>query len=122
MDDIFKPRQEPARSIYQAFQLEAGKRRGRSIEEWIAAEEDAVLREGVIQAVSHGLNLQLWKMLYKPDVMRLGPLTMARNGRIASWRPCVGRKSNRLTKETANVASPKGDQIRIILNETHLSY
>lgn len=55
MDDIFKPRQEPARSIYQAFQLEAGKRRGRSIEEWIAAEEDAVLGEGVIQAVSHGL-------------------------------------------------------------------
>ena len=41
--DPFRPSREPWRSIYDAFQTEAAQRHGRSVEEWIAAEEQAVL-------------------------------------------------------------------------------
>jgi hypothetical protein len=49
-NDIFRPHTEPARSIYDAFQAEAAKRAGRSIEAWQSAERDAVLREAIFQA------------------------------------------------------------------------
>lgn len=55
MRDIFEPRHEPARSIYLAFQAEAAKRNGRSVDEWIKAERDAVYRECVNQAQMLGL-------------------------------------------------------------------
>ena len=48
--DIFRPIHDPARSIYDAFQNEALKREGRSVEEWQSAERDAVLRESIFQA------------------------------------------------------------------------
>lgn len=38
MKDIFRPHFEPAKSIYDAFQDEASKRDGRSVEEWIDKE------------------------------------------------------------------------------------
>lgn len=41
--DPFRPHREPWRSIYDAFQTEAQKRHGRSVEDWIAGEEQAVL-------------------------------------------------------------------------------
>lgn len=40
--DVFRPRMEPHRSIYDAFQAEAAKRKSRSVEEWIQAEINAV--------------------------------------------------------------------------------
>ncbi|KVK72765.1 hypothetical protein WJ47_16845 [Burkholderia ubonensis] len=55
MHDIFEPKREPACNIYNAFQTEATKRKGRSIEEWIAAERDAVFRESLRQAQKFGL-------------------------------------------------------------------
>ncbi len=55
MDDVFEPRREPARSIYKAFQAEARKRKGRSVDEWITAEREAVYREAVSQAQKHNL-------------------------------------------------------------------
>lgn len=57
MRDIFQPRHEPARSIYEAFQNEATKRKGRSAEEWQAAEREAVFREAMIQAARLGLRV-----------------------------------------------------------------
>lgn len=57
MHDIFQPRHEPARSIYDAFQKEATKRNGRSIEDWMHAEREAVLREATIQAARFGLRV-----------------------------------------------------------------
>ena len=57
MQDIFKPRHEPARSIYEAFQREASKRKGRSIEEWTSAEREAVLREATSKAQQMGLRV-----------------------------------------------------------------
>lgn len=55
--DPFEPRKEPARSIYLAFQKEAGKRRARSVEEWTAAELDAVHAEAAVQAARFDLRV-----------------------------------------------------------------
>jgi len=57
MQDIFKPRHEPARSIYEAFQNEASKRKGRSVDEWVKAERDAVFREAAHQAQKLGMRV-----------------------------------------------------------------
>ena len=55
MRDIFKPRSEPAASIYEAFQREATKRKGREFREWNDAEIRAVLREAALRAPEFGL-------------------------------------------------------------------
>ena len=34
--DVFRPSQDPARAIYDAFQAEAAKRKGRALGEWVA--------------------------------------------------------------------------------------
>lgn len=55
--DPFEPRKEPARSIYLAFQKEAGKREGRLVHDWTRAERDAVHAEAVRQAHRLGLRV-----------------------------------------------------------------
>jgi hypothetical protein len=55
MRDIFQPKTEPALSIYNAFQAEASKRNGRSVEEWLLAEREAVFQEADRQAKKLGL-------------------------------------------------------------------
>jgi hypothetical protein len=55
MHDVFEPRHEPARSIYKAFQAEATNRKERSVDEWIAAERNAVFREATHQAQKLGM-------------------------------------------------------------------
>ena len=55
MRDIFEPRNEPAKSIYTAFQNEAANRKSRSVTEWVKAERDAVFREAAHQAQKLGL-------------------------------------------------------------------
>ncbi|MBM5458738.1 hypothetical protein H8F21_14315 [Pseudomonas sp. P66] len=57
MSDIFQPRTEPAKSIYGAFQAEAAMRAERSLDEWQAAERNAVHREAGIQAQKMGLRV-----------------------------------------------------------------
>lgn len=54
MRDIFRPTQEPARRIYDAFQDEATKRSGRSFEEWHGAEKNRVWAEARDYAQQHG--------------------------------------------------------------------
>lgn len=53
--DPFRPRQEPQRSIYDAFQAEASKRAGRSFEEWSRAEIEAVHAAAITAARSYNL-------------------------------------------------------------------
>lgn len=55
MSDPFKPTRDPARSIYEAFQAAAAHRAGRSPDEWMAVERDAVFKEAVHQATKLGL-------------------------------------------------------------------
>lgn len=50
--DVFRPRIEPHRSIYDAFQAEASKRRERPVEVWIKAEIDAVY-QAALQAAQN---------------------------------------------------------------------
>lgn len=57
MRDVFEPRDEPAKSIYLAFQVEAAKRHGRALEEWIEAERTAVHQECRRQAESRSLKV-----------------------------------------------------------------
>ena len=57
MNDIFRPRSEPARAIYEAFEAEATKRDGRSAEEWQEAERRAVYRAAQSAATSMGLRV-----------------------------------------------------------------
>lgn len=55
MEDVFRPRNDPAQSIYDAFQAESKNRKGKSIEQWTSAEQEAVHREAVYQANKLGL-------------------------------------------------------------------
>jgi hypothetical protein len=55
--DFFRPRTEPARSLYDAFQEEAKKRKGRSFEEWNRAEINAVWYAARDYAQQHGLRI-----------------------------------------------------------------
>lgn len=57
MRDAFEPRNEPAKSIYLAFQVEAAKRHGRALEEWTEAERTAVHQECRRQAECRGLKV-----------------------------------------------------------------
>lgn len=53
MSDIFRPRTEPARRIYNAFQDEAANRKGRSFEVWSRKERDRVWYEAREYALDH---------------------------------------------------------------------
>lgn len=53
--DPFRPRSEPHRSLYDAFQVEAGRRQGRTYEQWCDAETRAVHAEAERVAPVHGL-------------------------------------------------------------------
>lgn len=53
--DVFRPRYEPARSIYDAFQDEAQHRSKRSLEDWRSNEIQAVYRVAVELAPQYGL-------------------------------------------------------------------
>lgn len=53
--DTFRPHQEPARTLYDAFQAEAAHRQGRSFNEWNAAEIGAVHHAATAAFPNHGL-------------------------------------------------------------------
>ncbi|MHA6848766.1 hypothetical protein [Ralstonia syzygii] len=89
MRDVFEPKREPALSIYNAFQAEATKRHGRSVEEWIAAERDAVFRESVHQAQK--LELRVPSM---EDVMRAERYAVGSVDYGAKWAYGVVRAMN----------------------------
>jgi hypothetical protein len=55
--DPFRPRPEPALTIYEAFQAEAKKRKGRSLDEWIKAEREAVWHAAATYAQQHGMSV-----------------------------------------------------------------
>lgn len=54
-DYIFRPRSEPARTLYDALQAEAKHRKGRTPEQWMDAEQQAVWRAARDYAQQHGL-------------------------------------------------------------------
>lgn len=90
MHDVFRPSREPARTIYDAFQAEAKKRKGRSVNEWIEAERQAVWRAARDYAQQRGLR-----------ILSLEEVTMAENyamGHVdygAKWAYQVERAMNK---------------------------
>jgi hypothetical protein len=56
-DDFFRPRHEPARTIYDAFQAEAAKRHGRTVPQWLQAEREAVWSRARDAAQQMGLRV-----------------------------------------------------------------
>lgn len=84
MQDIFEPRYEPARSIYMAFQKEAEKRKGRSVDEWLAAERDAVYRESVHQAQKLGLRAPTMEQVISAERYATGSIDYG-----AKWSYCI---------------------------------
>jgi hypothetical protein len=74
MIDIFQPRSEPARSIYDAFQAEASKRQSRTFDEWRSAECAAVMREAAIQSVQHGLRAPTFDEIMRAETYASGSI------------------------------------------------
>lgn len=72
MRDVFKPRNEPARSIYEAFQMEAMNRKGRSVDEWQTSEREAVLREATVQAQRLGLRAPSMDVIVQAERSAMG--------------------------------------------------
>jgi hypothetical protein len=84
MQDIFEPRHEPARSIYHAFQAEATRRKGRTIDQWQAAERDAVFREAAHQAQKLGLRAPTMDEVVSAERYAAGSIDYG-----AKWSYCV---------------------------------
>lgn len=55
IDSIFRPKMEPARTLYDAFQAESLKRPDRTLDVWIDLERDAVWDAAKAYALRHDM-------------------------------------------------------------------
>jgi hypothetical protein len=69
---VFRPRFEPAASIYDAFQAEAKKRPLRSVEEWRREENAAVLKAATEAAQRFGLTPPTPDMVRSAEIYASG--------------------------------------------------
>lgn len=73
-DDPFRPRRQPALTIYDAFREEARKRKGRSFEEWSEAERMAVWKAARDYAEAHGMNVPTMEQVKSAETYAMGSL------------------------------------------------
>lgn len=85
--DIFRPRSDPARSIYDAFQKAAKGREGRSVEEWDAAEINAVYETACRLAPAHGMKAPTREQVAAAHTYALGSVDFG-----ATWTYAVVRR------------------------------
>lgn len=88
--DPFRPFNEPARTIYDAFQAEAAKRSTRTVEEWMEREVDAVWRAAVDYARQNGRRA--------PDLEEVQAAERHASGSAdygAQWAYALARKMSR---------------------------
>lgn len=78
--DVFRPTQQPAQSIYDAFQAEATHRRHRGIDEWMLAERTAVWRAARDAAQQLG-----WRVLTMEEVRRVENQAAGHTDYGAKW-------------------------------------
>ena len=90
--DIFRPRTNPARSIYDAFQKEADKRGGRTISEMITLEREAVFEAAKEQAAI--LNLKSPTMA---DVVNAETNASGHTDYAAKWAYGVAETMKKVT-------------------------
>lgn len=72
MSSAFRPITEPARTLYDAFQAEAGKRAGRSVEEWSVAEAGAVWSAARDYAQQQGLAVPTMAQIESAELLARG--------------------------------------------------
>jgi hypothetical protein len=70
--DPFRPQFEPARAIYDAFQIEGRKRSGSGLNEWVCAERNAVWRSARDFAQQRGLSVPTIEQVEKEEVLAMG--------------------------------------------------
>ena len=70
--DFLEPKTEPARSVYRALKNECSKREGRSFEERLIAEVDAVYQEACNQADRMGKKRPSKSDIQKAETMAYG--------------------------------------------------
>ena len=74
-DDPFRPRRQPAQTIYDAFQEEARKRKdGRSFEEWSEAERMAVWKAASEYAQAHGMTVPTMEQVKSAERYAMGSI------------------------------------------------
>jgi hypothetical protein len=72
MRDPFRPRSEPALTLYEAFQTEAKNRKGRTFSEWSAAESMAVWQAARDYAQAHGLTVPTLAQIKSAECYAMG--------------------------------------------------
>jgi hypothetical protein len=72
MHDVFRPRVQPAQMIYDAFQEEAKKRKGRDFEVWNTEELCAVWRAAKEYAEQNGLRVPTMEEVKRADTYAMG--------------------------------------------------
>ena len=72
MTDLFRPRMEPAATIYDAFRAAALKRKSDSNDEWQARERAAVLAAANNYASTNGLRAISMDAVGRAEIMAMG--------------------------------------------------
>ena len=72
MNDALRPRSDPAQTIYDAFQLEAEKRDGRSTAEWQEAERQTVYDAAKHYAEKHSLHIPTMEDVKRAEMSAYG--------------------------------------------------
>jgi len=90
MRDLFRPNQEPERTLYDAFQKESGNRKGREVVEWIEAERMAVWRAAREYSEKHGLRVPTMEEIERAETSAYGHVDYG-----AKWAYGVARHMRR---------------------------
>ena len=70
--DFLRPRNEPACTLYDAFQAEAEHRDGRALEDWTRMEREAVWRAARDYAQQHGLRVPTLEDVERAETFACG--------------------------------------------------
>ena len=101
MRDVFRPRYQPAQTIYDAFQAEAAHRHG-SVEEWIERERLVVWRTARDYAQQHGLRVPTMDQIERAERSACGHVDYG-----AKW---AYRVAEFITTEEGIDSGPDADQ------------
>lgn len=102
MSDFMRPHTEPARTLYDAFQAEAAKRKGRTVEQWNAAEVLAVWSAACDYSQQQG-----WPIITLADVAKSERYAQGSADYGSKWAIRVAHRM----RDVANVdhrGQPKG--------------
>lgn len=94
--DVFRPHRQPAQAIYDAFQMEAEKRRGRSVEEWLKAERQAVLAAASQAAEQMGLAVPTMEQVILAEHCAMGHVNYG-----AKWAYGIAESMHKAQRATA---------------------